>query len=243
MRIVSLVPSITETLFDFELTSNEIVGRTKFCIHPKEKVGEIPIIGGTKNIRVEEIIGLEPDLVIANKEENVKEQVEELIKSVPVWVTDIVSLEDNAEFLIELGNRLNKPQLAQQFVEKTEDVFRNINPEHSTKAAYLIWKNPWMTVGGDTFIHQILKQLGFKNIFSESLRYPVITEEKLNEADTILLSSEPFPFTDGHIKEFQKKFPDKTVKLVDGEAFSWFGSRPSKCGAYYQNLIKEIQQL
>lgn len=174
MRIVSLVPSITETLFDFGLTPNEIVGRTKFCIHPENFVNEIPTIGGTKNIKIEKIINLNPDLVIANKEENVKEQVEELMNHCQVWVTEIVSLEDNFSFLEELGKLLNRKDLSEQFIIKTQQVFNDLNIQNNKKAAYLIWKNPWMTVGGDTFINTILEKLGFNNIFSECQRYPII---------------------------------------------------------------------
>lgn len=237
MKIVSLVPSITETLFDFGLSEYEVVGRTKFCIHPLEKIKKVSIIGGTKNLQIEKILALKPDLIIANKEENEKSQVEELAKSCRVWVTDISTLKDNENFLWELGMVLKKGALAEKFNKEIAAIFQNINKEKTPKkVAYLIWQNPLMTIGGDTFINDILTEIGFQNIFNYKTRYPVISIEKIATADFLFLSSEPYPFNGKHLEEFQNQLPNTKVILVDGEAFSWFGTHLLKCGLYLKTL-------
>ncbi len=243
MKIISLVPSITETLIDFGLDENQVIGRTKFCIHPENIVSKIPKIGGTKNLNIEKIKALNPDLIIANKEENEKIQVEELQQNFKVWVTDIQNLEDNSIFLAELGEILGKQNIAKDFITKTENIFNSLKFENSKKikAAYLIWKNPYMTVGLDTFIHHILENLGFENIFKNTKRYPEISIDDLRDAETILLSSEPYPFKEKHIEELQQEFPDKKIILVDGEAFSWYGSHLSKCEEYYQIFLENFK--
>ncbi len=243
MKIISLVPSITETLLDFGLDENQVIGRTKFCIHPENIVSKIPKIGGTKNLNIEKIKALNPDFIIANKEENEKFQVEELLQNFKIWVTDIQNLEDNSIFLAELGEILGKQNIAKDFITKTENIFNSLKFENSKKikAAYLIWKNPYMTVGSDTFIHHILENLGFENIFKNTKRYPEISIDDLRDAETILLSSEPYPFKEKHIEELQQEFPDKKIILVDGEAFSWYGSHLSKCEEYYQIFLENFK--
>lgn len=236
MKIISLVPSITETLFDFGLTADEVIGRTKFCIHPSDLVKNVEVIGGTKNLNIEKIRSLKPDLIIANKEENEKLQVEELMKDFKVWVTDIETLEDNQDFIFDLGTLLNKENLALDFNRKIASVFTNIKVSESKKVAYLIWKNPYMTIGSDTFINEVLVRLGFENLFKDRTRYPEISVEDLKDADLIFLSSEPFPFQQKHIDEFLLELPDKEMILVDGEAFSWFGTHLMKVGDYLKEL-------
>ncbi|MGV4413767.1 ABC transporter substrate-binding protein [Chryseobacterium sp. T1] len=240
MRIISLVPSLTEILFDFGLTTSEVVGRTKFCIHPEHLVKNVEIIGGTKNLNLEKIKSLKPDLILANKEENIKEQVKELMKSFKTVITHVETLEDNYYLLKSLGNILGKQNIAQQFNLKIQDIFNFEKPKTKLKVAYLIWKNPYMTIGRDTFIHHILEEIGFENIFKSQKRYPILELEELTEADVIFLSSEPFPFKEKHISEIRNVFPDKLIKIVDGEAFSWYGTRIAKTNSYYQDLIKSL---
>ncbi|WP_262148585.1 ABC transporter substrate-binding protein [Chryseobacterium foetidum] len=240
MKVVSLVPSITEALFDLGLTENEIVGRTKFCIHPKEKVKNVEIIGGTKNLNLDKIKSLQPDIILANKEENVKDQVEELMKDFKVVVTNIENIEDNYYLLKTLGNLFNKEEKAQQYNLKIYDVLQNSKINSPIKAAYLIWKNPYMTVGSDTFIDKVLKEIGFENLFEDRKRYPEITVEDLADADVIMLSSEPFPFKEKHILELKEFYPDKKIMIVDGEAFSWYGTHIAKCENYFKELISEF---
>ena len=240
MKVVSLVPSITETLFDLGLTSDEIVGRTKFCIHPKELVKNVEIIGGTKNLNIEKIKALKPDLIIANKEENVKEQVEELMKDFKVLVTNVETLEDNYYLIKQLGHLFGKKEKAQFFNLKTYEAFDIPKPKKKLKVAYLIWKDPYMTIGGDTFISRILEELGFENLFNNQKRYPEIQLEDLKEADLIFLSSEPFPFKEKHIEEIQEVCQNQKIKIVDGEAFSWYGTHIAKCGEYYRVLSEDL---
>lgn len=240
MKIVSLVPSITEALFDLGLTENEVVGRTKFCIHPQDKIKNVPIIGGTKNINIEKIKALKPDLIIANKEENVKDQVEALMDEHKVMVTNIDTIEDNYYLLKNLGKLFGKEDRAQLFNLKIYDVLNQAKLDVPVKTAYLIWKNPYMTIGSDTFIHRILSEIGFENIFKDKSRYPQITNEDLAEADVIMLSSEPFPFKEKHIEELQVFYPDKKIMIVDGEAFSWYGTHIAKCENYFKELLAEI---
>lgn len=240
MRIISLVPSITTTLFDFGLTNNEVIGRTKFCIHPKNLVEKTEIIGGTKNLNIEKIKFLKPDLIIANKEENEKIQVEELANHCSVWVTNIANLADNVNFIWELGMLLKKRTLAEKFNDDISAVFRTINKEKALKkVAYIIWQNPMMSIGGNTFINSILEEIGFENILKNKTRYPEISKEEIESADYLFLSSEPYPFQEKHLPEFRKIFPKTKVILVDGEAFSWYGTHLLKCAEYYKMLHQQ----
>lgn len=240
MKVVSLVPSITEALFDLGLTENEVIGRTKFCIHPEEKVKNVAVIGGTKNINIEKIKALQPDIILANKEENIKEQVEALMDDFKVVVTNVETIEDNYYLLKNLGLLFNKEEKAQQFNLKTYEVLSQAKIDSPIKVAYLIWKNPYMTIGSDTFIHRILSEIGFENIFKNKTRYPVIKIEDLAEADIIMLSSEPFPFKEKHIEELREFYPNKKIMIVDGEAFSWYGTHIAKCENYFKELISEV---
>ena len=237
MKIISLVPSITETLFDFGLSDQEVIGRTKFCIHPKDLVKNVDIVGGTKNLNIPKIESLNPDLIIANKEENDKAQVEELMKDFKVWVTDIETLEDNQNFLTKLGILLNKEEIAQNCNQKINSIFNLKKTTDPIKVAYLIWKNPYMTVGSDTFIHEIIEKLGFGNLFKNEKRYPEISLDQMQEADVIFLSTEPFPFQQKHAEELENELPGKKIIVVDGEAFSWYGTHLAKCSEYLQTLF------
>ncbi len=240
MKVISLVPSITEALFDLGLTEKEVIGRTKFCIHPEEKVRNVEIIGGTKNLNLEKIKALKPDLILANKEENVKDQVEVLMKDFKVIVYNTETIEDNYYLVKNLGLLFNKEERAQLFNLKIYEVLNLAKIDKKIKAAYLIWKNPYMTIGSDTFIHNILSEIGFENIFKNQTRYPEIQVEDLAEADVIMLSSEPFPFKEKHITELKEFYPDKKIIIVDGEAFSWYGTHIAKCEDYFKKLIAEF---
>lgn len=243
MKVVSLVPSITEALFDLGLTENEVVGRTKFCIHPEEKVKNVPIIGGTKNINIDKIKALQPDLILANKEENIKEQVEALMDDFKVIVSNVENIEDNYYLLKNLGKIFNKEDRAQAFNMKIYEILSEAKINSNIKVAYLIWKNPYITIGSDTFIHQILGEIGFENIFKDQKRYPEIQTEDLADADIIMLSSEPFPFKEKHIEELKEFYPEKKIMIVDGEAFSWYGTHIAKCEDYFRELVSEVESI
>lgn len=222
-RIVSLVPSLTETLADLGL-DDEVVGLTRFCVHPAGWKASKTIVGGTKSVNVDRILSLEPDLVLANREENVKEQVERLAESVPVALTDVATVDEGIEMIRNLGVLCNRKTNAETLANEIERTFPDRSPALS--AAYLIWRNPWMTIGGDTFISDVMQRAGFGNVFAGHARYPETRLETLREsnADIILLSSEPFPFREKHLEEVEMG-TQKPVLLVDGQAFSWYGSR------------------
>ena len=237
-RIISLVPSQTEMLADLGL-AEEVVGLTKFCVHPREWFNSKPRVGGTKQVRLDQVHALKPDLVIANKEENVKEQVEELEKHYPVWVSDVNNLADAYEMIGQIGSMTGKTAEAAKIIDSIKANFAQLSaPDLKPSAAYLIWRNPYMTIGGDTFIHAMLETAGFRNVFKQSLRYPEITIEQLKQANpgVLLLSSEPFPFKEKHREELQELLPSVKILLVDGELFSWYGSRLRLAPAYFEKL-------
>lgn len=240
MRIVSLVPSLTETLVTLGL-GDALVGRTKFCIHPASVVQHIEQIGGTKNPKVDRIIDLCPDLIIANKEENRKEDVEALIAAgIDVLVTDVSDYDTAIDALLAIGKATNTLAKAQQLKQRIEHDFRQIVPTDK-KVCYLIWKDPYMTIGGDTFIHDMLRKCGLKNIYGEDLRYPTIRLEDIadNAPDYIFLSTEPFPFKEKHRQEIER-ITNVTTRIVDGEYFSWYGSRIVPAITYFLKLLTEI---
>jgi ABC-type Fe3+-hydroxamate transport system substrate-binding protein len=236
-RIVSLVPSQTELLFDLGL-DNEIVGITKFCSYPAEKTKSKIKIGGTKNFNIEKIREIGPDLIIANKEENYKEGVLTLQEQFPVWTSDINNLEDAIEMILSLGEITGRETESGSIAAKIKSDFKSFKPKKTYKVAYFIWQSPYMVAGGDTFINYLLKACGFINVFEHLKRYPVLTEEQIRAShpDVILLSSEPYPFQNRHVPQFMKLCPGSAVKTVDGEIFSWYGSRLLHCVSYFEKL-------
>ena len=227
-RIVSLVPSQTELLVHLGL-GDKLVGATKFCIHPKGFKESITVVGGTKNFNFNKIKSLNPDLIIGNKEENYKEGIEELAKDFSVWMSDIYSVDDALKMIAELGKITDTEIIAKNLIENIEIELSKITPKPIKKVLYFIWKNPYMVVGKNNYINSMLKLRGYQNICdSDSFsRYPEIIIEKIKELqpEVILLSSEPFPFKEKHLEEFQSFLPNSEVKIVDGELYSWYGSR------------------
>ncbi len=225
-RIISLVPSITELLYDLGLV-DALVGRTKFCVHPKEALQSVPKIGGTKNVNIDRVIALQPDLIIANKEENEQAKIEQLSQHFPVWISNIADFSEAMNMIISLGAILAKEKAAQKIITDSTYLLKKLQSTQKQKAAYLIWQKPYMTIGRDTYIHDMLSHAGYENVFGEQTRYPSFTLEELKarQPDIILLSSEPFPFKQKHIDELAVIFPTTPIQLVDGEAFSWYGTR------------------
>lgn len=234
-RIISLVPSQTELLVDLGL-EDRLVGVTKFCIHPTYIKKEKAIIGGTKNYRFDVIQSLNPDLIIGNKEENEKEGIEKLMEDYPVWMSDIFNLEDSLSMIRELGSLLDVKDKAESIASRIAKDFENPIPFKGT-AVYLIWDNPIMTAGQGTFINVMLKLSGFDNL-SQTDRYPQMEMEDIKELNPeyLLLSSEPFPFKEKHVDFFKSHFPNTQILLVDGEMFSWYGSRLLKSRKYFESL-------
>ncbi|WP_420851820.1 ABC transporter substrate-binding protein [Pontibacter litorisediminis] len=243
-RIVSLVPSQTELLFDLGL-ADRVVGVTKFCIHPKEQVKQKAKIGGTKNFHLEKIDELQPDLIIGNKEENYKEGIEQLQQKYKVWMSDIYTLEDALEMLRQVGQLTGTEDSAAELEQGIKQGFAQLQPvQPGIKTAYFIWRKPYMAVGSHNIIDHILSRCGFTNAFADLERYPEISPEQLQRTgpQLILLSSEPYPFKEKHIAEFRELCPQASIKVVDGEMFSWYGSRLAKAPAYLQRVIDEVEQ-
>ncbi len=237
-RIVSLVPSQTELLFDLGL-AGKVVGVTKFCIHPAQARTETAIIGGTKNFDFEKIAALKPDLIIGNKEENYQAGIEKLAADYPVWLSDISTLPEALDMIRRVGLIVGAKDEAAALAGEIDASFAPLNgPEPVVKVAYFIWKKPYMVAAAGTFIDDLLRRAGFANAFAHLTRYPAITAEQLAEAapQRIFLSSEPYPFGDKHMAEFREMCPGATVEIVDGELFSWYGSRLRKSAAYFNQL-------
>ncbi len=226
MRIISLVPSLTELLFDLGL-EKQTVGRTRFCIHPADKVTNTAIVGGTKNPNIEKIKALKPDLVVMNKEENRKEDADEITQLSEVLVTDINTIDEALLAISEIGLITNTKNKAQQIVDTIQNLRKQKPDSTPLRAAYMIWKKPWMTIGGDTYINNVMKEWNLINVFSNQQRYPEISisDIKKQQTDIVLLSSEPYPFSQKHISEITKELPGIDVILINGEWFSWYGSR------------------
>lgn len=237
-NIISIVPSQTELLYDLGL-DKEVTGITKFCIHPNHWRKSKTIIGGTKNIRLDLVNQLNPDLIIANKEENTKEQIDALLERFPVWVSDITTLDDAVTMIRTIGEITGKSEKATEISKTLSIGFNNIKqPLLPQRAAYLIWKNPYMAAGGNTFINTMMAKAGFQNVFEQIHRYPEVTIEQISKmnCNNILLSSEPYPFKQQHIHELKELLPDANVILVDGEIFSWYGSRLLKAPDYFNKI-------
>ena len=236
-RIVSLVPSQTELLFDLGL-EDEVIGLTKFCIHPEKWFKNKTKIGGTKNPDVEKILSLEPDLIIANKEENMEEHIIALEAKVPVWTSDVKNFDEALDMIQSVGAITGKTEKAKELVDVISTNFELIEKVDGKTAAYLIWRNPYMTVGGDTFISDLITKVGFTNVFEKQHRYPqtIMEEIKNKKPDYLFLSSEPYPFKQEHIDELQKHLPNVKIMLIDGEKFSWYGSHLLKFGEYWNSL-------
>lgn len=242
-RIISLVPSQTELLFDLGL-DDQVVGITKFCIYPATKVKHKPIVGGTKTLNINKILTLQPDLIIANKEENSREQIEALQQHYPVHVTDIVTLPDALAMIREVGSLVGKKPEAEQIAHQIETTLCPLPQTLRPSVAYFIWRKPYMVAANDTFIHAMLEIAGFRNAFATQTRYPEITPDELRatQPDLIFLSSEPYPFDEKHKEEFKAIFPSAKIMIVDGELFSWYGSRLLQSSDYFRNLRNEIAQ-
>jgi len=240
-RIVSLVPSQTELLHALGL-EQEVVGITKFCVHPAEWFQEKKRVGGTKTVAFEKVAALQPDLVIANKEENNREQIEALAARFPVWVSDVRDLASALDMIERVGALSGRLHAAQALVGDIRTAFARHSADPNAprpRAAYFIWRKPYMVAGGDTFIHAMLEAAGFENVFASESRYPEVSHEQLAERapDVLLLSSEPYPFAEKHVRELRELCPTTHAAiLVDGEMFSWYGSRLLQAPEYFRHL-------
>lgn len=236
-RIISLVPSQTELLYDLGL-EEEIIGITSFCVHPQFWQRTKTRVGGTKQLHLEKIRQLEPDLILGNKEENDRTQLETLMKEFPVWMSDIYGIKLAQEMIEMVGELTGKPERAAQISHQIKSLFPEPTLKKGDSAAYLIWRKPWMVAGGDTFINEMLGFCGFQNVLAGRMRYPEIQLRELADLGVVwvLLSSEPYPFKEKHLEEVRQLIPGARIILVDGEMFSWYGSRMLKAAGYFKEL-------
>ncbi|GAL84210.1 hypothetical protein MYP_1438 [Sporocytophaga myxococcoides] len=224
-------------MFDIGL-ENEVVGVTKFCKYPDTVSNKVKV-GGTKNISLDKIDLLSPDLIIANKEENEKKAIDELQKKYPVWVGEVKTIEEAFAMMNKLGVLTGKNEETRKLAKEIKDSLDSYRSLTNLRACYLIWKKPFMTVGGDTYIHAMMEKAGFMNVFKDRKRYPItdLDEIKALSPDIILLSSEPYFFKEKDKVELQQLCPIQSVKLVNGEIFSWYGSRMRLASDYFKSLF------
>jgi ABC-type Fe3+-hydroxamate transport system substrate-binding protein len=236
-RIISLVPSQTELLYDLGLDV-EVVGITKFCIHPNHWQKSKKIIGGTKHFRFDVIDTLSPDFIIGNKEENYQEGIEFLQKKYPVWMSDIVSLQDALNMIRFVGELSGTDNKAAKIIKNIEQAFARIRIKPLRRVLYLIWREPWMAAGDHTFIDTMLNEMGLLNSLKDHSRYPKLSEDDIRSLNPqiVFLSSEPYPFKEKHRAELQHILPLAKIILVDGEMFSWYGSRLIHAPVYFNSL-------
>ena len=234
-RIVSLVPSQTELLYDLGL-GERVVGITKFCVHPQSWFREKSRVGGTKNVHFDWVAALQPDLIIANKEENDEAQVLALEALAPVWVSDIKTLPQSLEMIRQVGLLTHTTDKANEIASSIERAFESLKAAACRRTVYGIWRGPWMWAGGDTFISDLMARVGLENVLAGRPRYPELSLEEIAglQPELVLLSSEPYPFKEVHIAEVQAALPGAEIKLVDGEMFSWYGSRLLRAAPYLE---------
>lgn len=242
-RIISLVPSQTELLYDLGML-DEVVGQTLFCIHPKTMHLVKPRVGGTKNLNLDKIRTLNPDLIIGNKEENDKQQIEQLMSEFPVWMSDIQNLDDALKMINSVADLVGRKEEGAALVNRVTGDFKLLKSEkHKIKCLYLIWRNPYLAAGKDTFINDMLNRNGWNNLAAgEPGRYPELTLDRIKSLNPnlVLLSSEPYPFSEKHLQEIQLLLPETRILLVDGESFSWYGSRLLRSAAYFIELQRTL---
>jgi ABC-type Fe3+-hydroxamate transport system substrate-binding protein len=241
-RIVTLVPSQTQLLHSLGL-QKEVIGITKFCIHPNDWYVSKARIGGTKTIDIEKVRSLQPDLILGNKEENSKEDIEALRNIAPVWMSDVSDLGDAIDMIRSVGELTGKKNESVRLIEDIEGAFKELSQfvahySNDLKSVlYLIWHKPNLAAGKNTFIDDMISQCGWTNIIDEK-RYPEASE--IVTPEIVFLSSEPFPFKIKHVEMFEKIYPDAKIVLVDGEQFSWYGSKLKEAPYYFMDLIKEL---
>jgi ABC-type Fe3+-hydroxamate transport system substrate-binding protein len=245
-RIISLVPSQTELLCDLNL-ENELVGITKFCVHPYHLKATKTIVGGTKKVDYHKIRALQPDFILCNKEENTYDFLPELEKIAPTYFSDISTIQDSIDFTLSLGTILNRRTESLNLVEKINyklsDFKEFIQTKPTRKVAYFIWAKPWMVAGNETYINQMLQLNKFENIYQNMSRYPKVEINKIRhdgDPEIIILSSEPFPFKDEHAMEIASYTNRSITIFADGEMFSWYGSRLLLAFDYFKALHKKL---
>jgi len=243
-RIISLCPSQTATLVALGI-GERLAGITRFCVFPEEAWKNTPKVGGTKTIQMDKIDALNPDLIICEKEENTLEIVNDLAQKYPVYVTDVENLEDAYIMTETLGMLTGTEAKAGEINNNIRKALSEIQPLNGIEVGYFIWREPYRVAGRSTFIHSVLELCGFQNLFTGFPdRYPVVTEKQMKSANpqVVFLSSEPYPFSGKHKEEFQLLLPQAQIILVEGEFFSWYGSRMLEAGKYLKTCLSSIEQ-
>jgi len=232
-RIVSLVPSLTEALFAFG-AGERVIGRTRYCLWPPRAVGKVPTVGGTKKVDVTRVLDLEPDLIVAVREENTRENVERLEEAgVPIFVGAPETVEEAIGLLRELAERVEAPQagIVMGPIERVYGRLREDADREPHRVFVPIWKRPYMSVGCDTYVHDVLKTCGGENVCGERTRYPVVTLEEVEamQPEVVLLPDEPYPFSAEELPEFYALDVPAThedrIHLIDGKLLTWYGPR------------------
>ena len=248
-RIISLVPSQTELLVDLGL-EDSIIGITKFCVHPTYLKKQKTIVGGTKTINIEKIKALQPDIILCNKEENTKEIVNLCQEIAPTHVSDIYTIQDTLTLIQQYGTLFSCTEKASKMIEdiqfKLNDFQQHTQDKKKLTAAYFIWRNPWMAAGNNNFINYLLDLNNFENMYGHKPRYPEVELKKIaseGNPDLIFLSSEPYPFKEEHKTEIQQFAKKAKIIFVDGEMFSWYGSRLLKAFDYFKELQNRIREI
>lgn len=245
-RIISLVPSLTELLHDMGL-ERQIVGITKYCVHPIHYIVTKSVVGGTKKVDFQIIKDLHSDFILCSKEENTEKMVLELEKTAPVYVSDVNSMDAALDLIKKLGLMLNRRTQAEHIVDKIIfrfKAFQNVIKDVPIiKVAYFIWAKPWMVAGNKTFINDMLKICRFENVYAFQDRYPEISIEKLplrEKRDVLFFSSEPYDFSDDEVYEVLQKNRKILTVYVDGQYFSWYGSRLIKAFEHFTQIHEKI---
>ena len=246
-RIISLVPSLTELLHDFGL-DRQIVGITKYCVHPLHYQSTKTIVGGTKKINLKKLKELKPDFILCSKEENTQEMVEALEKIAPVYVSDVNTFDNALQLIKKLGLLFDRRTQSEHILDKINFKLKDFKMSSKQgiikkKVAYFIWANPWMVAASGTFIDDMLRISGFKNAYTGEERYPEInikTMKITTKPDLLMFSSEPYDFTDDEVYEVLRKNRKTTTIYVDGQYFSWYGSRLIKAFDHFKEIHEKI---
>lgn len=252
MTIISLCPSLTELVCDLGL-ANDLVAITQYCVHPADVVARIEKVGGPKNPRLDRIVELAPDLVLLNEEENRREDAEALAEAGVACHTSLpVTAEDTAAMVRSIGAAVGRPikaeTIARDIEERAGRVRQAALDRPAVRWAYLIWRKPWMVVGGDSFIDALLSLAGGVNVFGDHPeRYPAASAEQIAQArpDVVLLATEPFPFEEKHRDELAgaSGLARERFCIVDGELLSWHGSRTPRGIDYAEQVMVRASSL
>lgn len=242
-RIVSLCPSLTETLFALGL-ADSVAGRTRYCVHPADDVRSVPVVGGTKDVDPATVDRCSPDLIIAVKEENMREAVELLGRSYPVFVFDVNSYDGALRAISDLGKLTGRQEQAQELHERIRQAFASLEPIEPRTAVYLVWDGPYLAAGGGTYIDSLLAMCGLRNVCADRSGYPTLTADDLRalNPEVVLLPDEPFEFDRSHADRIRELLPSARVPLVDGQLLSWYGSRMRLAPPYLmERVLKELR--